>query len=295
MKYITAIIVLTLSLLNIGYCEEKINISNNDHKKNIINIESKSNPLTLREIFKEIEKQTGIKTLSNSKYFSKCYNVAFDDMTVETELKNITVSEAIEKIGKIIQIKYYYLFDFSIEYNCLKIKQIDVDTEHYHVHPGVVSNVILKHIAAEKMKNIVLDNFNDIKVAIDPRINSILFLKDENSCTIKKIIEAYDNDSDTDNLRVTINTTPKGMTINQIVELMKKQVGNHITLERCVRMSTIEVQVNIANCRFEDAIDIIIKKHNINRICPQSLDREDAEMSKYLCIRKEADLYIFGY
>lgn len=102
--------------------------------------------------------------------------------------------------------------------------------------------------------------------------------------------------SSLDNLYVTVNTKPKGMTINQIVDIMKKQIGNHITLDRSVKRSTVEVQVNIINYKLEDAINVILKEHNKLKKRPiNPFDRDEVSKCQYLGIRREADVYIFCY
>lgn len=102
--------------------------------------------------------------------------------------------------------------------------------------------------------------------------------------------------SSLDNLYVTVNTKSKGMTINQIVDIMKKQIGNHITLDRSVKRSTVEVQVNISNYKLEDAINVILNEHNKFKKRPiNPFDRDEVSRCQHLGIRREADVYIFGY
>jgi len=111
-------------------------------------------------------------------------------------------------------------------------------------------------------------------------------------------IEKYIENDPTylDQIKVSLTTPPCGMTIKQIVDELQKQIGNHINLDRSVRISTEEIKINLNNSKFIDALKKIIKAHNKNKIKPiNPFDSGERYRCKYLCIRKEGDIYIFCY
>jgi len=86
------------------------------------------------------------------------------------------------------------------------------------------------------------------------------------------------------------------MTINQITDELRKQIGNHITLDRSVRLSTVEIQIKIIDYKLSDAINAIINKHNLNKTKATNLfDSNERYKCQHLCIRKETNVYVFGY
>lgn len=299
MKFITIIIFFALSLFKIGYCEETKQSLNIDYNKNMVNIETRFDPMTLRQICKEIEKQTGVKAIiakSHSNEYKNYKNIPLEDMTLEVDFENVNVYDAIQKIQENIQNKYYSKFHIYREGNCIIVDEKSPGQGLTHGQ-FPTKTIKLKHISANKIQEIIRDIYKSTSVAVDTRINGIIYQLDENKESIRRIIEINDIDPNKlDDLLVSINTASKGMTIKQIAGELNKQIGNHIIVSRAVGISTNEIKINFKNFKLKDAINAIIIEHNKNLKPPQNpFDRDEVVNNKYLCIRKEKDLYIFCY
>ena len=287
---------MVLCFFNIGYCEDNTDLN---FLKNMVTIDTRFDPMTLRQICNEIEKQTGIKALiakSRLNEYKNYNNISLEDMTLEIRLTNTDVYDAIKHIEERITFKYYSRFDVNRQGNYIIIQEYGPNTDSF-CRGNATKDISIKHMPAEQMQKLILDNVKDAKVAVDKRINSVIFIVDKNKNIIRNIIEKNDIGPDKlEDMRLTINTGLKSMTIKQIIELMKKQIGDHIALDREVRISTVEIQVNIINSRLEDAIKIIIQEHNKDKIkAINPLDLGERFRCKYLHNRIEKDVYVFGY
>jgi len=286
------IIILFTFSFKIGYCDP--NINENKYAKKI-NIETTYEPMTLREILKEIEKQSGIKTLMPQKVaqYKNYYNISFDDMTLQISLNNINVHKAIKIIEEKIQYKYYSRFYINMS-DCLSIHEMNPNTD-YTFHSDEQKFIKIKHITASKMKKLIREKIPDAKVAVDDYNNAVIYLVDNNKNAIRNIIETNDNNPEKlDDLRITLNTNPNGMKIPELTELMKQQIGNHIKLDFTNKFSTIKIKVSINNEKLKDAIDKIIEQHN-SSVMPHEHYDVIEEIGPYhkLNIRKEDDAYAF--
>lgn len=294
--YVNSLIIFILFTFSfkIGYCDPNININENKYSKKI-NIETSFEPMTLREILKEIEKQTGIKTLMPKKIaqYKNYYNIPFDEMTLQISLNNINVHKAIKIIEEKIQYKYYSRFYINMS-DCFTIHEMNPNTD-YTFHSDEHKFIKIKHITASKMEKLIRQKIPNAKVAVDLYSNAVIYLVDDNKNAIRNIIETNDNNPEKlDDLRITLNTNQNGMKISELIELMKKQIGNHIKLDFTNKFSTIKIKVNINNEKLKDAIDKIIEQHN-NSVMPHEHYDVIEEIGPYhkLNIRKEDDAYAF--
>jgi len=197
-------------------------------------------------------------------YFEKYKNyIDFDDIIFKLVKEKILTPE----IGLVL-----------INGRFLKLYPKYFESYRFHlniINKNFVSKILLDMVDKNDIKLSNILNFYNY-VAIDKHIeNDPLYL---------------------DQIKVTLTTKLSGMTVQQIVDELKKQIGNHINLDRSVKISTEEIKINFKNCKFIDALKKIIKVHNKNKIKPiNPFDSGERFRCKYLCIRKEGDIYIFCY
>lgn len=120
------------------------------------------------------------------------------------------------------------------------------------------------------------------------------------SCTFgQEATEKYTKNS-IDDICVTIDTTKKPMTIYQIVTELRRQIGdinkNKLLVARCVKESTLEIQICINNKKIGEALVEITKKYNVNKVkCPYPFNPDELYKYKYLVLCNEGSRYVLNY
>jgi len=123
--------------------------------------------MTLKLFFDEVQKQTGWKTIYNTRTPEKKY---FKDITVEVNFKNVNITTAL------IELKKYICSKNDKKYSHMpffETKTIVVGPSYNPPDYDPISRVNLKHISCDKMSEIIIQN--GYKAPKDRRLNMVLF------------------------------------------------------------------------------------------------------------------------